>query len=164
MPIQPFSTVDRLILAAGAATIVGTIAWIGKVWPTLPRQLPIHFGLSGAPDAWADKSFLIFPFLVLVPMNALGLAVTQMPGVSKGIAASETPLERERRWRLNRRLLLCTLMFSNVVLCSVAVGMVLVAKRSIEKLPTAEGISVGVVFIASLTLWRHLALRRQLHR
>lgn len=50
-----FSSVAGLTIASFVMTI-----WF---WNDLPAQIPVHFGFSGIPDAWAAKS-LLYVFLI----------------------------------------------------------------------------------------------------
>jgi uncharacterized membrane protein len=42
------------------AGLVAQIAVVRYFWNQMPRQVPTHFGVGGAPDAYGDKSELIF--------------------------------------------------------------------------------------------------------
>lgn len=47
------------------------VAFAIWAWPHLPDQIPTHFGIRGAPDAWSDKS--VFRWFV-IPGVGIGLA------------------------------------------------------------------------------------------
>lgn len=54
-----------------AAGLMALASWAIAIfyWSKLPGTIPTHFGFSGAPDAWADKSiFYVFmvPFIQLL--------------------------------------------------------------------------------------------------
>jgi uncharacterized membrane protein len=48
-PLAIFFEVAALIALAMAFVIVK------RAWPTLPDQVPQHFGITGAPDAWGKR-------------------------------------------------------------------------------------------------------------
>lgn len=47
------------------------LAWTAWLWPDVPDRVPVHFGASGDPDRWAERSVLSWFGLSLV-----GLALT----------------------------------------------------------------------------------------
>ena len=47
-----------------AAVFAMMVVGVAVVWADLPVQIPVHFGWSGAPDAWGSKSSLISGLLV----------------------------------------------------------------------------------------------------
>lgn len=53
------------------ATILAVASWVIAVyyWDKLPSVIPIHFGISGAADGWADKS--IFQVFLLPLLQAM---------------------------------------------------------------------------------------------
>ena len=42
------------------------------VWPDLPDRIPVHFGIDGRPDGWAEKSLTSW---FLLPGVAVALTV-----------------------------------------------------------------------------------------
>ncbi len=44
----------------------GLTAWLVYIYPALPASIPTHWGLSGQPDAWSDKSFFSVFFLIFI--------------------------------------------------------------------------------------------------
>jgi hypothetical protein len=67
-----------------AAVVVLLVAMQGiSLWPRLPDRIPIHFGISGAPDGWSGKNwFSVFGMLVMaaVLLVILGLASSELLG------------------------------------------------------------------------------------
>lgn len=62
-------------ICVGIALVL--LARTAEAWPRIPERVPIHFGASGLPDGWAEKSvasvFLV-PILALVMAVVLGAA------------------------------------------------------------------------------------------
>lgn len=56
------------------ALSVGLVAWAAWLWPDVPARVPVHFGLDGEPDRWADRSVWSWFGLPLVGLaTAAGL-------------------------------------------------------------------------------------------
>ena len=60
-------SLSRILLWSLALALVAWAAW---VWPTLPEQIPLHFGIDGEPDRWGERS--VWDWFAL---PALGLAM-----------------------------------------------------------------------------------------
>ncbi|MGH7468105.1 MAG: DUF1648 domain-containing protein [Longimicrobiales bacterium] len=56
----------RLNYIALALLFAGSVL----AWPALPGRIPIHFGLSGAPDVWVARTWLSW---LLLPLLAAGV-------------------------------------------------------------------------------------------
>lgn len=59
-----------VVLAIPALLAATTLAAIGLAWGTLPAEVPVHWGVSGAPDDWAAKgiSFGLVLLLTVLPV------------------------------------------------------------------------------------------------
>lgn len=57
-----------LIFSVVAGLLVSIFAMSVFFWNQLPARIPVHFGLSGAPDSWAPKSII---YIFLIPMILL---------------------------------------------------------------------------------------------
>lgn len=92
-----------------AAALVGLALAVGsvlRVWGELPERVPIHFGLSGRPDAWSSRgSVLALPVLSVVLYAALTL-VQRLPGRWYNYPVTITEENRTRQERLARGLIL----------------------------------------------------------
>jgi hypothetical protein len=64
---------------AVALSLVAGLLALGQAvaaWPELPPRVPVHFGASGAPDAWAEKSLaaiFVLPLMALLMGPGIGL-------------------------------------------------------------------------------------------
>jgi uncharacterized membrane protein len=58
------------LFSISAGLIIAMIGVTAALWSSLPSQIPVHFGFSGAPDAWEAKSLV---FVFLVPAIALAI-------------------------------------------------------------------------------------------
>ena len=75
-PVSLFLPIGSLAVAAVGGTIAVGYAWMQ--YPNLPAQVPTHFGISGAPDAWSPRSF---GSVMMLPMTTL------LMGVAMGVMA-----------------------------------------------------------------------------
>lgn len=60
-------------------TVAGTGICLGLSFGGLPEQIPSHFGLDGAPDAWNKKGMLIFVFCAMIGIYLLMTVVAYLP-------------------------------------------------------------------------------------
>jgi uncharacterized membrane protein len=47
-----------IAFAAGAAIIIGTIAFTAARYPELPDRVPLHFGITGVADSYGPRPFI----------------------------------------------------------------------------------------------------------
>jgi|SRR5680860_50852 len=64
-------------IAFGIAAILAVASWFIAIyyWDKLPAAIPIHFGISGAADGWANKSIFQVFLLPSIQTMILGLLV-----------------------------------------------------------------------------------------
>jgi uncharacterized membrane protein len=70
----PLRKVDIIIEAMAGICLLYMIVQLIIVYPDLSQQVPTHFGRSGSPDAWGDKSSLLIMPIVTIILYA-GLTV-----------------------------------------------------------------------------------------
>ena len=144
--------------------LVGVTAAYGAViFDSLPHTLPTHWGVSGHPDAWGDRSFgtVFGPLLIAVGVTVvLAVATLAVPlSMSRGGGADELPDAGDgwsavRREGLVRGMVAAGGLIATVVsalVCAICV----VSWRSAEMLPAW----IFWVFFALLAvvLWGALA-------
>jgi len=59
------------VAAVPALIAVAAVVTIAITWPTLPAELPIHWGVSGQPDDWAPRVWVIGALLALAILPPL---------------------------------------------------------------------------------------------
>ncbi len=99
-----------LVIGATASLLAGR-------WQTLPERFPIHWGIHGQPDGWANRSFAtVFGLLIL----ALGLTVGL--GLLGDLIARSSPGHRGRSTMIGttRTILIACSWFVTILLCSIS--------------------------------------------
>lgn len=84
---SPDATPRRVWWSIGVALLVQAVAAVVGVarWSQLPHRFPVHFGISGRADSWADKSVmtvfgpLLIGLVVTVVLGALLIALVKSP-------------------------------------------------------------------------------------
>ena len=72
---------DKVLDALSTAGVLLTIAYLFAVWDKLPARIPTHFGVSGAPNQWGQRSTLLLFIIVPLVMH-IGLTIlSRMPWV-----------------------------------------------------------------------------------
>ena len=74
--LSPVVVVVEVLAAIGLLLAVLPIV---KFWAVLPARIPIHFGLGGLPDAWADKVTIWMMPAVAAIIFAVLTAVSRYP-------------------------------------------------------------------------------------
>lgn len=120
-------------------------------WNQLPAQIPIHFGLSGTPDAWAAKS-IIYVFLIptiLLVMLLVFLLLYRYPQYSSFpttlILMTVEEKKREHIFGIIRSMLTYTLLWTAI----------LISYLQFTILATANGRTLGLspyVMVGSLVV------------
>ena len=92
---RPADSVLYPVLVLAIAIIMGmfSLAYAAAHYTELPGQVPIHFGPTGEPDRWVDKSVVSVFF---VPAANLILS-TAMAGTALLIATAKRSLRREQQ-------------------------------------------------------------------
>jgi hypothetical protein len=70
---------DWVLEALSASCGIALFTWLALVWNQLPDTVPLHFGASGAPNAWGDKSGLLLLPAVFAFSYALLTAAARFP-------------------------------------------------------------------------------------
>jgi len=86
----------RLYDLLNAALLAFTTFTIVSRYPGLPRRIPVHFGISGAPDRWGDKSEIFILVGLMWGMTILFYAVTLgMPRLARNPRYLNIPNKQE---------------------------------------------------------------------
>ncbi|HEX6853286.1 MAG TPA: DUF1648 domain-containing protein [Candidatus Polarisedimenticolaceae bacterium] len=154
-------------VAMGVAVLTGgfALAHTFAHYPALPDRIPTHFGISGEPDDWSNKSAAVV-FLMPVMAIAMGLIVA-------GTAVMTTRAKRALRteqtavseWAQSRfrnataRFLSLVAIVTSVLLGSLAVGSIDVARGAREALGPETMVGAGALFVIALGGALYLAVR-----
>ena len=71
-------------LAVPALLASATVTAIALAWGSLPAEVPVHWGVSGAPDDWASKSLA---FGVILALTVLPVVLTYARMLRRGASA-----------------------------------------------------------------------------
>ena len=106
-----FGLLSTLLLLAGTATL------LALRWQTLPEHFPVHWGLDGQPNGWANRSFgsifgpLLFTVVIVGGLGLLGeLIARSSPGHES----------RPAMIRTTRTVLIACSWFVTILLCSIS--------------------------------------------
>ena len=85
---RPVSPLWELV-HVGVAGVVVLVTWL--LLPQMPERVPIHFGVSGAPDRWIERG----PAVLLVAVVPVLLLAMCLAFVHMGITRSKRSISRE---------------------------------------------------------------------
>lgn len=75
----PLSWVDILLELGAISGLLCCVVITFLVWPDLRDRVPIHFGITGKPDAWGAKiTILILPVVAFV-LNTVFIIISRYP-------------------------------------------------------------------------------------
>ena len=74
----------RAALAVPAALAAATVTVLALAWSTLPAELPVHWGTSGAPDDWTAKPVAVG---MLLTIAVLPVMLTYVRVLRRGTSA-----------------------------------------------------------------------------
>lgn len=133
-----------LFYLLNGAGIAGLTAWLVSVWSTIPNRIPVHFGLSGVPDSWGDKSELLALSLVGLGINVLilglsalvprlrGKWVVSLPGKGDVLAL---PKERQTPyWNIAKEFMALMALMITVIWAIIIVSSIQVADGTVDRI------------------------------
>lgn len=154
------TTLPWIVTVASAVVGLAVIGETWARWSEIPQRVPMHFGASGAPDAWGAKGFatmMTLPIMTLLMPPLLGvvavLTARAKRAVRRGGGASVAAQARFRRATV--RLLSAIAILASAMLGLVSHGALQVALGRAAALPAIAlplGIAMGVVALGG-ALW-----------
>jgi hypothetical protein len=75
----------RLAQAGPFALLAGAALLLAAKWNQIPSRIPIHWGVAGAPDGWAAKSFFSIFGVLLIGFLTCALVAAIAYGVLRGV-------------------------------------------------------------------------------
>ncbi|HLV26418.1 MAG TPA: DUF1648 domain-containing protein [Gemmatimonadales bacterium] len=140
--------------------------WMGAsilLWPSLPEKLPVHFGASGAPDAWADRSLFSWFGLPMIGL-AMVLLMYALSRIRVGGSLDLWNIPEKDRFlrltpdqqaplveRLRRVPLLCGVL-TTVMFMALHVGVYQAATGRSSGLPWYSMVVIGVSIVGILAM------------
>jgi uncharacterized membrane protein len=159
---------DFVPLVVGAVTLLCglfALSYALTHYESLPSRIPVHFGLSGRPDGWADKSL---PTILLLPLLALVLGpalccVAALVGHAKTAIRFPDPglsLAAQRRFRTAMVRYVCGVAFlATLLLTELSVSAIRVGLGETEKLPAVGNVLIVALVVYALGSLLYIALR-----
>ena len=142
--------------------VVLGITWLLTLWhyPSLPNEIPIHFGLSGQADRWGDKGMIFFmPFLGSF-LTFIILFISQHPQTFN-YPVKITEENKERQAVLAQQMTHYLLLVINLLFLSLVSDSIDVALGNIKTLRTLWlYIAIGCLFLIPI-LYMIIARRRK---
>jgi uncharacterized membrane protein len=59
---------DWALEGVSAAALVAAGGDVAMHWSRLPTRIPVHFGVAGSPNAWGDRTMLLFLLAATIAM------------------------------------------------------------------------------------------------
>lgn len=70
---------DKSIMIISTVTIILILVYLKMVWSDIPEIITTHFGFSGAPDAYGNKTSLIILVVIAVSLHLLLVVLSKFP-------------------------------------------------------------------------------------
>lgn len=70
---------DKGIILISTVPIILILVYLKMVWSEIPEIIPTHFGFSGAPDAYGNKTSLFILVIIAVSLHILLSVLSKVP-------------------------------------------------------------------------------------
>lgn len=157
-----YSSTDRGVLLVSGCVVAAAAVVLSALWPDLPERVPMHFSFSGTPDSWGPRVSLLFPIVILVPVNAVLLGLLRVPH-TYNYPVPVTDENARELYTVGRRAILLVQAFVNVSICSVVVLAALVANGTLHSLPLWWLLAL-LGSVPTLVIWIFVASRAAARR
>jgi uncharacterized membrane protein len=144
------------------AILIATVIFLHVNWDRLPARFPVHWGLSGAPDHWAVRTWrgvdgpLLMGFLLIAFLHALGYMVLRG---SPRARSAETAEWTARFRRANLRMIVAMAWTMSALFSVLSLNPYL---ASGDRLAIPVWLILGVVFaVAGAFLWPIIRLSQE---
>ncbi len=143
------------------AILLTVISWLISLyfWDKLPSVIPVHFGISGQADSWADKSFWYAFLLPMLQTFMTGMFIflyykpqyTNMPSTMWLIALDKK--HRDRAFDLIRSMMAGTIIIVGMLFTYMAYGMNNSALNSSDGLLPWVMITFLIILFSWIIYW-----------
>ncbi|MGM7636443.1 DUF1648 domain-containing protein [Bacillus sp. Hm123] len=128
----PQTTFEKLSTILSLLLLVVNVIYLLIQWGDLPKQVPIHFGITGEADGWGSKGMIWF-LPIMASLLWVGLTLLErVPHLHNYSGLTEGNVESQYR---NSRMML------NVIKTEIIIFMVLASYQSVQ---VAHGNSFGL--------------------
>lgn len=145
---------NKILLAIGIlAFVIGGVLLLVE-YPSAPTQIPTHYGLSGKADAWGDKEYLIFSYIVYMILAGSLCYIYYRPEVGNPRISKDDP-NKEELIAIKRRMI-------SIIFALISVGMMWINSImlfAVDTLPEVPfflwiGSIVGAAVVGNISLYR----------
>ncbi|MFY4776788.1 DUF1648 domain-containing protein [Metabacillus sp. RGM 3146] len=105
--IMKKSLLEKMLTAVTFAALLGVFLYLGLIWHSLPKEIPVHFGINGKPDSWGQTGMIwVLPVIGLL-LSIVFTALEAFPNIYNfPVPITESNAEKQYN---NARMLLCLL-------------------------------------------------------
>ncbi|WP_297427269.1 DUF1648 domain-containing protein [Clostridium sp.] len=75
----PLSKMDKALIIAATVPITFIIIYLKMVWSNIPEIIPTHFGFSGVPDAYGNKTSLFIIIGICISLHIILALLSKVP-------------------------------------------------------------------------------------
>jgi len=70
---------DKAIILIATIPIIIVLSYLKMIWSEIPEIIPTHFGFSGVPDAYGNKTSLFILIIIAVSLHLLLAVLSKFP-------------------------------------------------------------------------------------
>jgi uncharacterized membrane protein len=133
----PRSILDWILEGVSAVALIVAIGDVAMHWNILPERIPVHFGVTGSPNAWGNKEMLL---LLLATTFVMALLLTVAESYQRLI---NIPMNVDRDSSAVRRVLRSMVILMKMVITVSSVWIVDLTMRT----AVGEANGLGVAFL-----------------
>ena len=157
IPRAPLETLLMTLTVLGVIAVIAITFW---AWSTLPVIVPTHYGLSGKPNAYGGKGFLLIMPVLSILLAGLLLFVARYPHTYN----YPWPITQEnapRQYYLARLLIRWIMLEVVWVLCGVQCGLIFASQTHFAGVMILFAPAIMIALIVTIAFyWRSAARAR----
>ena len=132
---------EKILILISTLCVIAMWVYLYIVWNNLPNIIPIHFGITGAPDRFGNKiSVLLLPIIASI-MHILLIFLSKMPHCFN-YPVSVTEKNGEALYKIGKELILLLDMEISLTF------LILLWEDIQSSIGNISGLGIGIMFIS----------------
>jgi len=132
---------EKILVLISTLCVIAMWVYLYIAWSNLPSIIPIHFGISGAPDRFGNKSSVLLLPIIASIMHILLVFLSKRPNCFN-YPVSVTEKNGEALYKIGRELILLLDM-------ELSLMFLILLREDIQlAIGTTGGLGIGIMFIS----------------
>jgi len=132
---------EKMLILISTFCVIAMWVYLYIVWSNLPSIIPIHFGISGAPDRFGNKSSVLLLPIIASIMHILLVVLSNIPNCFN-YPVSVTEKSAEVLYKIGKELILLLDMEISLTF------LILLWEDIQSSIGNISGLGIGIMFIS----------------